>query len=215
MANMSSAYGNLTITVKGNEQEFMKFADSLAIYFASGFYGASFDAPYLNDIQNVNGTCSTDVTFMGWGRWTFDENLRRFFNSWAENSDCEALEKLKGISFKLVFDFVDCEEGMETLYTEKASIEHKANEPWEKSQYREIECETLAFTADNLIAYGMADEDSVIEVRNVEELRNFLEECTEADNFSESDLKRYVSNHYGEILHDWEALDVLDAMKEY
>ena len=212
MVNMSRAYGKLTITAKVNEQEFMKFADSLAIYFAAGFYGASFDAPYLNDIQNVNGTCSAEVNFMGTGLWTFDENLKRF-GVWAKNSSCKELDKMKGISFKLIFDFVDCEEGMETLYTEKASIEHKANAPWGKTQYREIECETLAFTADNLIAYGI--EDSVIEVRNVEELRDFLKECTEADSLSESDLKRYVSDHYGEMLYDWAALDVLNEMRGY
>ena len=210
MANISTAYGELTIIAECDKKKFGEFQTALSKYLQRGEYGADF---YETDkFQFENGKCETTVGFHGWGRWTFDENLKRF-GVWAKNSGCEELSKIKGISFKLIFDFVDCEEGMETLYTEKASIEHKANEPWEKSQYREIECETLAFTADNLIAYGI--EDSVIEVRNVEELRDFLKECTEADSLSESDLKRYVSDHYGEMLYDWAALDVLNEMRGY
>ena len=210
MANISTAYGELTIIAECDKKEFREFQTALSKYLQRGEYGADF---YETDkFQFENGKCETTVDFHGWGRWTFDENLKRF-GVWAKNSSCKELDKMKGISFKLIFDFVDCEEGMETLYTEKASIEHKANAPWGETQYRELECESLAFTADNLIAYGI--EDSVIEVKNIEELRDFLEECTEADSLSDSDLKRYVSDHYGEMLYDWEALDVLNEMRGY
>lgn len=206
MANLSDATGVLEIIAKCNEKEFMGFQESLATYLASGVYGASFDAEDVFD-KNDDGTCSVEVNFMGWGRWTFSDNLRRF-GVWAKNSNCKELNKLKGISFKLVFDFVDHEEGQQILYTEKACVEHKANEPWELCQYTEIEHEDLDYTVDNLIDYCVVDEDSIIEVGNVEELREFIGE--EADDFSDSDLEAYVSAHRGELLHDWEIPDVID-----
>ena len=128
----------------------MEFQEALSTYLKSGLYGADFDAEDVFD-QNADGTCSVEVDFNGRGRWTFDKNLRNF-GLWAKKSSSKELDKLKKISFKLVFEFVDHDEGAEILYTETASVEHKANEPWESCQYTEIEHEDLDYTVDKLPA---------------------------------------------------------------
>ena len=150
MANVSEATGILTIIAKTDEKEFVEFQEALSAYLESGLYGADFYAEDVFD-QNDDGTCSVEVNFNGRGRWNFDRNLRSF-GLWAKNSGSETLKKLKGISFKLVFEFVDHDEGAEILYTETVSVEHKANEPWESCQYTEIEHEDLDYTVDKLPA---------------------------------------------------------------
>lgn len=218
MANASEATGVLEIIAKCNEKKFMEFQESLKTYLGSGFYGASFDVEDVFD-QNDDGTCSVSVDFIGCGRWTFSNNLKRF-GLWAsydadmrgKNSGYEALNKMKGIGFKLVFEFVDHEPGMGILYTETSSVEHKANEPWKLCQYTEIKHEDIDYTVDNLVDYGVVDEDTIIEVGDVEELRDFIGE--EADDFSDSDIETYVSEHRGEMVNDWEIPDVIDEINE-
>lgn len=196
----------------------MEFQESLKTYLGSGFYGASFDTEDVFE-QNDDGTCSVSVDFIGYGRWTFSNNLKRF-GLWAsydadmkgKNSGYEALNKMKGIGFKLVFEFVDHEPGMGILYTETASVEHKENEPWKLCQYTEIKHEDIDYTVDNLVDYGVVDEDTIIEVGDVEELRDFIGE--EAEEFSDSDIEAYVSEHRGEMLYDWEIPDAIDEINE-
>lgn len=218
MANESEATGTLEIIAKCDEKKFMEFQEALKAYLGSGFYGASFDVEDVFD-KNADGTCSVSVDFIGYGRWTFSNNLERF-GLWAsydadmrgKDSGYEALNKMKGIGFKLVFEFVDHEPGMEILYTETASVEHKANEPWKLCQYTEIKHEDIDYTVDNLVDYGVVDEDTIIEVGDVEELRDFIGE--EADDFSDSDIEAYVSEHRGEMLYDWEIPDAIDEINE-
>lgn len=218
MANASEATGVLEIIAKCNEKNFMEFQESLKTYLGSGFYGASFDVEDVFD-KNDDGTCSVSVDFIGCGRWVFSNNLKRF-GLWAsydadmrgKDSGFEALNKMKGIGFKLVFEFVDHEPGMGILYTETSSVEHKANEPWTSTQYTEIKHEDIDYTVDNLVDYGIFNTYSLIEVAYVESLRDFIGK--EADKFSDDDLKRYISDHRGEFLHDWQIPDVIDEINE-
>ena len=213
MANISTANGELTIIAECDKKEFRKFQTALNEYLQRGEYGADF---YETDkFQFENGKCETTVGFHGWGRWTFDENLRRFFIAWADyysaNSNELNLKFLMPFSFKLIFDFVDYEEGQQLLYTEKASIEHKANAPWKETSFEVLSYEDIEFTADNLIDYGAVDDDELIEVTDVSNLREFLD--NEADDISDSELETYAKNHRGEILHSWEMSDVIDEIK--
>lgn len=218
MANASEATGVLEIIAKCNGKKFMEFQESLKTYLGSGFYGASFDTEDVFE-QNDDGTCSVSVDFIGCGRWVFSNNLKRF-GLWAsydadmkgKNSGYEALNKMKGIGFKLVFEFVDHEPGMGILYTETSSVEHKANESWTSTQYTEIKHEDIDYTVDNLVDYGVVDEGTIIEVGDVEELRDFIGE--EAEEFSDSDIKAYISEHRGEMVNDWEIPDVIDEIND-
>jgi hypothetical protein len=147
MVKLSNTVGKLTITAECDEKKFMEFQESLRTYLTSEEYGARFNVS--NNVQNDNGTCSVTVGFIGWGNRVFDEYLYRF-GLLAKKSNCKALDAMKKISFKLIFDFIDCSEELELLYTEEAAIEHKANDSWEETEYVKIDQENLDYTFANI-----------------------------------------------------------------
>lgn len=189
MANMSTAFGDLLIKARCSEDEFYKFQEELTGYLNSGEYGAYFDP--TDEFESNDGCCEVSVGFDGWGRWAF----------------------LKKFDFQLVFEFTDHEPGMRTLYTETASVTHKADAPWAECVFEEIEYEEKDYTYENLVEYGVYNEDEIIEIDDADSLIEFLGE--DGEELSEEAVESYCSDHHGEIMQDYDIPDIVEEISNY
>ena len=210
MANMSTAFGDLLIKARCSENEFYEFQKELSGYLNSGEYGADFEP--ANDFESNDGCCEVSVGFDGWGRWAFEENLKRF-GTWAENSAFDGLAFLKKFDFQLVFEFTDHEPGMQTLYTETASVTHKADAPWAECAFEEIDYEEKDYTYENLVECEVYNEDDIIEIDDADSLIEFLGE--DGEELSKEAVESYCSDHSGEIMHDYDIPDIVEEISNY
>lgn len=174
MANRTNARGSLTITLeKTSGKEFIDFISALRSVFES------FEYPTVLGDINVTDEHTAECSFSGDGRWAYSENIKSFgyWCSFANKRDTDAAKALTKYDFKLAFSFVDYDPGLNILYTEKASTEHKKNEPMNKSRYEFEYRSNIEANADNLISYGVFEEGEVIDRSyDNDKIREFLED---------------------------------------
>lgn len=139
MANISEANGYLRCNIYvQTESEARNFLLNLDEYLRFGEH-AAFMSPYEIKIKDENGVkiYSIFTDFRGFGHWTFDENIHRWFGPWSKSGSTKrfvrAIEKYK---FNICFDFADLEEGLGTFYHEVAVVDHKAETPLDESDIR-------------------------------------------------------------------------------
>ena len=212
MANISNAKGTLNVSVKaGSEKEMRDFLACLAEYFRYGEYGAFFDPTSSIAVQKEKEGFSCSVDFTGFGRWSFMENIGGWFGSWSKTKEIEKyVKEIEKYDFRLMFDFVDFEEGCEIFYHAIVSISHNAGNPLDAACVTEDECEDISITAENLVAYDMYADDEVIDGESsAAEIRDFLLYGNDeyADVLTEDEARR-IANEYG-ILYDECTLDYL------
>ena len=140
MANISSAFGQITIKAKSIEaiknliilqKEFEKTSEyeTNLNSFDLNEYQLEKDI-FENAIQTSDGYFIYEDNFNAYGRWSFESNVRRFLDSLEfEDNDSEEIKKLKEQcqkeKYEIQFDINDEESGCQFICTAIASIHYE------------------------------------------------------------------------------------------
>lgn len=176
MANISDAYGTITIKAKKD------IAESLAYLIKYTQEGCDFETHLDFDVEKgvVDGDevaeNEYEYGFSGFGRWTYEFNIEHLYN-WIKNAVySKGLEKhyernnidvvelknifetIKSNDWEMLFDITDAETGCAVLYKATCLLEHKAGE--DETKFTELECTKYDCTSENLIKFGF---DELIE----------------------------------------------------
>lgn len=160
MANMSDAYGTVSIKTSADIQQFVKTFNDITNYWNYGIYLAEEG----EKVAENEYTCS----FSACGRWSFHCSLEAL-GRWLG----EYLGEEEGNHFffendwSMTFEFLDVEGGNGVLYIEEAVIKHKANEPLSKATFQEISCQEFDYDFcsyyEAMTCFGEDDTETIIE----------------------------------------------------
>lgn len=180
MANMSEAFGNITIFCAS----FDALVDLIHCHLKSeegAFYSTSLDlfenvSPENRDeiIKIVEKNYELDSNthdvmlvsdFTATGRWSFKSNIGWFFNCLTEDYSKypnieEAQSRAKATDITVVFDFTDGESGCDFIQDGETSIN------WDAKNQKQVEIsdttETVSYTVQNLLDYNFYDFGEVV-----------------------------------------------------
>lgn len=158
MANVSEAYGTMTITAK-DEETVVFIREAIFKTTSKWYYGT-----HLSETDkaegNDDGTCSQCCYFYGDGRWEYHTNLEFMMRSLTDTMKA-SLARLEGTDFTLLFEYVDVERGCQHLARETARFTHKANTPLVESKLEVLEQQYYDWTPENLRAVADYDDDAI------------------------------------------------------
>ena len=134
MANISDAYGTITIRVRTDDTEkFVRTWNILSDRLSSGEYSTQFDgigiySPDIERNEDDDGTVEISMsdTFSGTGRWAYQANIE-YFGSWLDyevNEEEKAF--LEQLDFSVEYSFTDYEPGCCVFYEMEAHNTHIA-----------------------------------------------------------------------------------------
>lgn len=159
MANISSAYGTVTI-VADSDQAIQDLLSLHELTEEGAYYQTEFESDCcasfeLNATETEDGKRSLMMDFTGDGRWDITSNFARFWDTlFSENN--ELTTKVKQNSYTVQFDYFDEEAGCEFIAEGTYMTQWDAET--QKSSLISDESETYPYTAANLIRFGFADE---------------------------------------------------------
>ena len=163
MANCSNAYGEITLWVKGKDDN---DKTRLVSNFKKLIDGVLLNCGYYTEIAGFSiGKEENEVMgvgdFYGCGRWSYEANCRYFYD-WlkqgveSEKPELKPLwEELNKHEWRVIFSFSDEEGGCEVLYEMVNEVWHKAGE--DKAEYKIISENDYDYTAENLVRLGVYD----------------------------------------------------------
>lgn len=135
MANISFAKGLLTFEGSKIVQEAL--VDVLVATERDVEYNVYFDEQKAReDLKKMD---KLEISFSGSGRWSYHNNIEHLYQWITEDirkgrikGDKERIEDawhfLETQDWMLIFDFDDCEPGLDVLYSEEVAIRHKKGE---------------------------------------------------------------------------------------
>lgn len=195
MANISSAYGNLRISVETNSTKTFEKAVNLII--DSLWYGSYYTETFCLDPHNAKKDgkyLSVEDSFNGFGRWTYESNIENF-GIWLEEkyrSDDESRAFLENLAFDIHYDFVDYEPGNQVFYQAEAVNSHQAGKPLSETMAEITNEKNIDFTVANAYKYEMEDPGSVIDFHQPkEDVKDFFVETFHVDPKLFDDEKTY------------------------
>ena len=175
MANLSSAFGQITIKAKS-----IKAIENLIIlqkeFEKTSCYETNLNSFYLNEnelnkqikehsIQTDNDCFIYKDDFTETGRWTFQSNVRWFLDSFEfSDTDSEQIKQLKekcqNEFYKIHFDINDEESGCQFIVSAVATINY---DPITKEQDYTYDIITdYDYTVENLIKLGFYDDGDIL-----------------------------------------------------
>lgn len=177
MANLSSAYGTCTLTCPTKKLDSIlellsktqnEFYYNLGLYELDNYQKDPEETKKQLTIQpstipnkNIFPVLlfsTIEFALSGFGRWTFENNIRGFIegvqSDEALNPLLNAIEQTDQ-PIELYFDFIDYEPGCEVFYTAQIKIIYDPEE--KKWSTEEVSDANLDITAKNLIDYGVCD----------------------------------------------------------
>lgn len=160
MANISSAFGDITIEVEGEKalKDFTYLFDKVLGIENACYYTATNGWKYQDGEANA--------TFDGCGRWVYENNAEMTYE-WIKNGiealkDEDEKKQLQEIwaslnekDWQIIYDFSDEECGCECLYQMECMVEHKAYDS--EASYSVISHTYYDYTPDNLVELGYCD----------------------------------------------------------
>jgi hypothetical protein len=174
MANCSSASGHITFKNKDltDLTRFIYYFNKLNGYAYYGTYiyelydldyNQTYEFVKENALLNDKKEYELDFSFIGTGRWTYDNNLDWFFNIKKKDDIITNYDRLV-LGTIIDVDFIDEEGGNDILYTYKASLHAKHNKYGEFDTVRENEehvgydhtAESIRYLLDDT-AYSIED----------------------------------------------------------
>lgn len=207
MANISSAYGKISVTASTKEDVdaiFKKIDERLNNKYVE--YFTNCDLQLLKYEVSEDGLVTGETYFDGCGRWTFSNNIANF-GRWMKH---DAL--LTALTWKICFEYKDEECGCDILYEAVDEINHEANEDLDELIVNNIDCTNYDLNPYNLMTvmnysdedianYYLIGADFVDEYENLDEyeerrlglLEKSINSCLE-DMYllSEEEAKEYV-----------------------
>lgn len=214
MANLSSAYGTLTIPHWLLEED--KLVEILHRFFEEyeePYYGVTYWEISPDDIYKAaeNGR-DLDIEFFGTGRWTFYrcvEDPEWFFYVDKNPAGAEIIKYLESLTrVELPIEWIDEEGGCEVLYSCEGVLWLEADG---KLRFREDICEDYEYTDANLIKLGCYD----CGYTDLNEVYADLQLSLERPLTDEE--KAYVSDEFesrGGAFIDWRFDDVYCAVRD-
>lgn len=203
MANLSSAFGDITITAR-TPQILSDFIHLHNISDANVSYEtcmSDFEDLNKKDIQKKvkkeaikqqNGNYYQITTpFHGTGRWNFRNNISWFFDLFKDDfslkhrfdkNNLETIKTLKHERFTVIFDVTDSESGSDFIETYKKRITWNPDKQ-DLVEINEDDYDCVNYTAENLIDKGIYETGEVWDTEYI--INNydyFLEEVLESSN---------------------------------
>lgn len=176
MANISSAFGTITIKVEGGRPDIIEdFTYLFGEVLGGGWYYTA-----TNDWE-YDGNEAT-ATFDGCGRWTYQTNAEMTYE-WIKNgiprvkdetirAELQSIwDELNQLDWSINYEFVDEECGNGVLYEQDCYVEHKAGE--DEARYNEGNFTSYDYTPENLVELGFQD--------SIEEAKEYLGWADEDD----------------------------------
>ena len=155
MANLSDAYGKVTIETDADIKKFVKTLDDITSVWEYGIY--------FDEEGEQIGENEYVYSFGATGRWTFHCSLESL-GRWLEEENNQLLIEN---DWSMTFEFLDMEGGNGVLYIEEAVVEHKANEPLSKAVFLEISCQEFDYDFcsyfEAVTCFGRDDTEQIIE----------------------------------------------------
>lgn len=170
MANISSAYGTVTINT-GDLNDLATFLYLQQKSNQNAYYDTTLKLEYdkintLEKIQEyvnnyhhkIEDQCYISLSFTALGRWTFANNTEWFFESVFEQTDT-LVDTIKTKAFNATFDFLEEEGGVGFIADSSIDIEW---EPSKQKQYT-LDDQTIEYdyTAENLIKFDFYEPGNV------------------------------------------------------
>ena len=213
MANISSAFGTVTLTAPNKELliralEANKRANKDAYY--------DIDIPlyegYENHIGETDGKSSITMDFTGAGRWCITTNFGWFWSEIVKED-----KALREYLLSAHFEYKDEESG--TGFIDTGSYETIWNPNIQESECTEQTSDTYDYTAENLIEMGFYDEYDIYDGEYLDthwdewvttvnpdgELSKFIQEHND-------ELRGLVEEHLTYVVYD--EIDIIDALPE-
>lgn len=207
MANISSAYGTVTITADTDQA----IRDLLSLHELAEegvYYSTEFESdgnPYFEmHTTEEDGKRLLALNFTGDGRWDITTNFERFWDTlFREQQPLTTV--VKGQSYTVQFDYYDEEAGCAFIATGTYITRWDA-----ETRQQEIildDSETYEYTAANLIRFGFTDEayDAETILEDWDEFVPMLIEDSELYTFAtkQSDaLKQILTKSHIPVLYD-------------
>jgi hypothetical protein len=165
MANISSAFGDMTFETK-TQEDLIWLVRIVKERLEQYGYNTYID---LTDIS-LEDACQFDgdvwkiiVPFTGTGRWSYSCNIKYFGPWFKEDCPQDILERLTTMNFSIVFDYCDEESGCMLLYAAIDKITHHAGEDIALLSPEEIANTDYAYTKEHLILLGFYDDPDDID----------------------------------------------------
>lgn len=173
MANISNAFGKLTITTDTKETLY-NFLLLHKEFEKNAYYYTEFNTDQISEeeLKNMIDTDTTEennivsytTTFNALGRWSFQSNVQWLMDIIKNDYDTSTAtilrDKIKENEITITFRFTDAEQGCDFIETGTASV------TWdEENATYEYDVDTsLPYTVENCIEYGIYDKGEVVSV---------------------------------------------------
>lgn len=222
MANLSDAYGTITMKAENNVtlEQLISFIKSSGDW-EYGDYGLTLD----DAIVRQDGEAK--AKFSGCGRNTFSATLEYLLGNIKRylSLNNELIDDLEAEQFSLEVEYVDSEAGNLSLYKEKNIITHQAHALLEESEFKTIYTEIFEWTWANRLSLGTETLESILESYHENILYNDSSEweLDDVENFIdevESEIPELLTELSNDIENDNSSLYALyktakDKMKEW
>lgn len=191
MANISDAYGMVTIFAKRTEdcKLILKlFSKNLEL----GEYCTIFETDSTRLASTEEGAI-LECDFIASGRWCYANNIERSCYWIKPGLNKKELEALESLDWIMLYDYVDYEPGFELLGQFTCNITHKAGEKLEDSQYQELGGEVPEYSLFNikeLMGYSLND---LFEEKNL-----WYDNLVEDEDYVE-----YFKDDFSQLIHDY------------
>ena len=220
MANLSTAFGTVTITAKDPNT----LAQFLSLHLKSeehAYYGTTLNINGLNikEVQQYVKTnsypskpepnyYSIDLTFSGTGRWSFISNINWFFSYLKDlnkhdhplkrnNVDPLYLEMAQSLSKERLtanWHVTDSESGFDFISIYDMEITWNPDKQ-EQVLLSETEESSTNYTAENLIEYEFYDQGEIWDIQYIRDNYDYFLECLKQENaYVDDDHKTIVEN---------------------
>lgn len=220
MANMSDAFGNITIYA-ASVDELVDLIQCHLKYEEGAYYSTSLDlfedvSPednsairklveenYKLDFNTHDAVLISDFTATG--RWSFKPNIGWFFNCLTEDYSKypnieEAQSRAKATDITVVFDFTDGESGSDFIQYGEVSIN------WDAKNQKQVEnsdtTETVSYTVQNLLDHNFYDFGEVVSSKWL--LTHFDEYVNEVCNDDEKEVFNTFKDRILALLKEYE-----------
>lgn len=162
MANISTASGTCFI-IASTEKECDKIL-SLIDRTSGWEYNTWYDKKVARKSVLSDGRTQLEVTFEGFGRWAYANNISHMFRWLKEKLSEEEWQFLKNTKFEILYGYTDFEPGVRFLMYETIRLTHPTKLEPDWSPVVEEECEELPYKPFWLWNQGAYDSiDDVLE----------------------------------------------------
>lgn len=173
MANISNAFGKLTITTDTKETLY-NFLLLHKEFEKNAYYYTEFNTDQISEeeLKNLIDTDTTEenkivsysTTFNALGRWSFQSNVQWLMdiikNDYDTSTATSLRDKIKENEITITFQFTDAEQSCDFIETGTASVTWDG----ENATYEYDVDTSLSYTVENCIEYGIYDEGEVVSV---------------------------------------------------